>query len=147
MAHTCLYSWASYQIWKNCRLHMRRECRERFPPPSISKETDSLRSRHASRHVRDAGAVMHVGIYYPRWRGKRPGIPGACASAILRIWQEAHETWYAPTYKQPSWILITIKYVSINLSDFPFYGYIIWVPWVGFSVVDAYDLWMYKLLR
>ena len=33
---------------------MRRECRERFPPPPISKETDSWRSRHASRHVRDA---------------------------------------------------------------------------------------------
>ena len=52
-------------------VRMRRECRERFPPPSISKETDSLRSRHASRHVRDARAVMHVGIDYPRWRGKR----------------------------------------------------------------------------
>ena len=50
---------------------MRRECRERFPPPPISKETASLRSRHASRHVRDARAVMHVGIAYLRWRGKR----------------------------------------------------------------------------
>ena len=50
---------------------MRRECRERFPPPPISKETDSWRSRHASRHVRDARAVMHVGIAHLRWRGKR----------------------------------------------------------------------------
>ena len=25
----------------NCRLRMRRECRERFPPPPISKETAS----------------------------------------------------------------------------------------------------------
>ena len=50
---------------------MRRECRERFPPPPISKETDSWRSRHASRHVRDALAVMHVGIAHLRWRGKR----------------------------------------------------------------------------
>ena len=24
---------------QNCRLRMRRECRERFPPPPISKET------------------------------------------------------------------------------------------------------------
>ena len=47
----------------NCRLRMRRECRERFPPPPISKETASKR---------DARAVMHVGIAYPRWRGKRP---------------------------------------------------------------------------
>ena len=27
--------------------------------------------RHALRHVRDARAVMHVAIAYPRWRGKR----------------------------------------------------------------------------
>ena len=56
---------------QNCRLRMRRECRERFPPPPISKETVSWRSRHASRHVLDARAVIHVGIAYLRWRGKR----------------------------------------------------------------------------
>ena len=28
-------------------------------------------TRHASRHVSDARAVMHVGIANPRWRGKR----------------------------------------------------------------------------
>ena len=42
-----------------------------FSPPPISKETDSYRSRHVSRHVRYARAVMHVGIPKPRWRGKR----------------------------------------------------------------------------
>ena len=40
----------------NCRLRMRRECRERFPT------TAGERSRHASRHVRNTRAVMHVGI-------------------------------------------------------------------------------------
>ena len=55
---------------QNYRLRMRRECRERFPPPPISKETASKRSWHASRHVRDARAVMHVGIAYLRWREK-----------------------------------------------------------------------------
>ena len=39
--------------------------------PPTSKETASLRPWHASRHVRHARAVMHVGIAYPRWRGKR----------------------------------------------------------------------------
>ena len=39
--------------------------------PPTSKETASSRSRHASRHVRDARAVMHVGIVNPRWLGKR----------------------------------------------------------------------------
>ena len=33
-----------------------------FSPPPISKETTSQWSRHASRHVRQARAVMHVGI-------------------------------------------------------------------------------------
>ena len=42
-----------------------------FSPPPTSKETASWRSRHASRHVRHARAVMHVGIANPRWRGKR----------------------------------------------------------------------------
>ena len=50
---------------------MRWECRKRFPPRPTSKETASKRSRHASRHVRHTRAVMHVGIAYPRWRGKR----------------------------------------------------------------------------
>ena len=42
-----------------------------FPPTPTSKETACWRSRHASRHVRHARAVMHVGIANPRWRGKR----------------------------------------------------------------------------
>ena len=42
-----------------------------FSPPPTSKETASQRSRHASRHVRHARAVMHVGITNPRWRRKR----------------------------------------------------------------------------
>ena len=39
-------------------------------PPTL-KETASWRFRHASRHVRHARAVMHVGIANPLWRGKR----------------------------------------------------------------------------
>ena len=42
-----------------------------FSPPPTSKETASKRSRHQSRHVRDAHALMHVGIANPRCRGKR----------------------------------------------------------------------------
>ena len=42
-----------------------------FSPPPTSNETASERSRHASRHVRHARAVMHVGISNPQWRGKR----------------------------------------------------------------------------
>ena len=42
---------------QNRGLRMRQECRERF-----FSATGGYRSRHASRHVRDARAVMHAGI-------------------------------------------------------------------------------------
>ena len=42
-----------------------------FSPPPTSHANANKRSRHASRHVCDARAVMHVGIAKPRWRGKR----------------------------------------------------------------------------
>ena len=48
--------------------------------------TTGKRSRHASRHVRHARAVMHVGIANLRFPLKSaagenvPGIPGACAT-------------------------------------------------------------------
>ena len=59
---------------------MRRECRERF-----TRHGGYKRSRHASRHVRDARAVMHAGIIKKQFPLKSvagenvPGIPGACA--------------------------------------------------------------------
>ena len=46
-----------------------------FSPPTTSTETASKRFRHASRHVRDACAVIHVGIANSRWRGKRSQHP------------------------------------------------------------------------
>ena len=55
---------------------MHRECRERFSPPPTSKETASWRSRHASRHVRDARTGFTVvGLFKPsyvRTHYKRP---------------------------------------------------------------------------
>ena len=42
-----------------------------FCPPPNWTETANKRSRHASRLVRHARAVMHVGIANPQCRGKR----------------------------------------------------------------------------
>ena len=42
-----------------------------FFTPLTLKETASKQFWHALRHVRDARAVMHVGIGKPRWREKR----------------------------------------------------------------------------
>ena len=51
-------AWTSYQIrYIAGYACMRRECRDVFPPPT-SKETANYRSRHSSRHVRHARAVM-----------------------------------------------------------------------------------------
>ena len=40
--------------------------------------------------MRDARADMHVGIANPRGGENVLGIPGACATRNLGIWQEAH---------------------------------------------------------
>ena len=65
-----LRSWASYQIRKIAGYACPGNAGNVFPPPT-SKETAIKRSRHASRHVRYARAVMHVGLAIPRWRRKR----------------------------------------------------------------------------
>ena len=63
--------WTSYQIRKLPVAHAP-GMPGTFSPPPTSKQTASYRSRHASRHVRHARAVMHVGIANPWWWGKRP---------------------------------------------------------------------------
>ena len=47
----------------------------KFSPPPTSKGTANKQSRHASRHVRHARALLHVGIANPRWRGKHSRYP------------------------------------------------------------------------
>ena len=62
-----------------------------FSLPPTLKENAIQRYRHASRHVRDARAVMHVGIANPRWKAKTfLTFGGHAQPTILRIWQEAH---------------------------------------------------------
>ena len=71
-----------------------------FSPPPTSIETTSERSRYASRHVRDAGAVMHVRI--ATVAGKTfTAFPTHAQPAILRIWQKAYggETTVKPLLK------------------------------------------------
>ena len=72
--------WASYQIRKIVCAHAPWNAGNVFPA------TAGKRSRHASRHVRDARAVMHAGGANLRFHLKSaagenvPGIPGACAT-------------------------------------------------------------------
>ena len=85
-----------------------------FPPPT-SKEIANWRSRHASRHVRHARAVMHVGIAKPRVAGKTfPAFPAHAQPSILCIWQEAH--WKLRILWQVQHTLkMTRPYAPVNL--------------------------------
>ena len=72
--------------------------------------TAGKRSRHASRHVRHARAVMHAGIANLRFPLKSatgenvPGIPGACGTCnftylVRGPWlQQMESTTFCPTY-------------------------------------------------
>ena len=95
--------------------------------------TAGERSRHASRHVRHARAVMHAGIANYRFPLKSaagenvPGIPGACATCnftylirgpsrrvlycLLRVFQ-GKLTVLLQRYTLPLYHLILIKYSS-----------------------------------
>ena len=63
-------TWASYQMRKIAGCACAGNAGN-VSPPQTSKETASWWSRDASRHVRHARAVMHVGIANPWWREKR----------------------------------------------------------------------------
>ena len=76
----CLLKWPTkssliLQCWpcqryKTSQMGLLQDAGNVFPPPT-SRETASLRARHASRHMRHARDLMHVGIANLRWRGKR----------------------------------------------------------------------------
>ena len=63
---------------------------EAFSPPRIAKKTAIYRSRHASRHVRLARPMMHVGIANPALAGNTiPAFPTHAQPVISRIWQKS----------------------------------------------------------
>ena len=65
-----LLLWTSYQIRNIAGCACARNAGNGFPATDFVGTT-SQRTRHALWHVRDACAMMHVGIANPRWRGKR----------------------------------------------------------------------------
>ena len=71
-------TWASYQIRKIVDCACAGNAGNVFPCRRLERKqlTAGITAR----------AVMHVGIAYPRWRGKRSRIPGARAPAILRTY-------------------------------------------------------------
>ena len=74
----------------NWGLRMRRECRERFPRHRVQmKPLDSDPDTHHSTCVTHVPWCMSGSL--TRGDGENvPGIPGACVTHNLRIWQEAH---------------------------------------------------------
>ena len=69
-------TWASYQIRTIAGCACARNAGNCFPRHRLQR----MRCRHASRHVRHARAVMHVGMADPRWWGRRSRHSGACAT-------------------------------------------------------------------
>ena len=85
-----LFQWASYQIRKIAGCACAGNAENVFPRRRLQRKNASYRSRHASRHV-----PWCMSESLTRRGGENvPGIPGACAPAILRIRQEAHDKNY-----------------------------------------------------
>ena len=103
-------SWASCQICKIAGCACAGNAGNVFPATTIK------RSRHASRHVRDARAVMHAGIANQQFplksvAGKTfPAFPAHAQPAILRIWQEAH--WSSSHSLNQWWLHVGFIYVN-----------------------------------
>ena len=82
--------------WASCQIRKIAGCACAGNAGNVFPGTVGLRSRHASWHVRDARAVMHVGIANWRFPLKSvagntfPAFPVHAQPAILRIWWEAH---------------------------------------------------------
>ena len=64
-------TWASCQIWKNCGLRMRRECRERFPPPPRVGDPDMHHGTCVTHVLWCMPGSLTSGFLWYRWRGKR----------------------------------------------------------------------------
>ena len=88
-------------------------------PPPASKETTSLRSRHASRHVCHARAWCMSGSLTRDGGENVPGIPGACATHNFTYLQEAHARKFEKNSKIQSFthLAVTMIHTSCNHND------------------------------
>ena len=84
------------ETWASCQIYNIAGCAYTGNAGNVFPATAGQRSRHASRHVRDARVLMHVGIASCRFplklvAGKTvPAFPAHAQLAIWRIWYEAH---------------------------------------------------------
>ena len=116
--NVALAPWASYQICNIACCACAGNAGNGFPA------TAGWRSRHASRHVRDARAVMHVGIANLRFplksvAGKTfPAFPAHAQLALLRIWQEAHCAHHTHNWVHEGLhVLLAVFWVTVNKTQ------------------------------
>ena len=70
---------------------MRRECRERFPPPPRFSDPDMHHGTCVTHVSWCMPGSLTNGFLWSRWQGKRfPAFPAHVQPAILHIWQETH---------------------------------------------------------
>ena len=111
--------------WAFCQIHKIADCACAGNAGNVFPAIAVQRSRHASRHLRDARAVVHTGsltggLPWSRWRWETfPAFPAHAQPAILRFWWEAHGTIY--TY-QKHYVRVTLVSAWCNYCVIvPFY--------------------------
>ena len=138
---------------------MRRECRERFPPAANFKGNRYLAipvciTARALRTWCMSGSLTCGD-------GENiPGIPGACAPAILRIWQEAHywgcvmASWpLSPRLLVTLQILITTNHIQHSWwchskigAELMWCSYHVFTIWQNMSISNNVDvIWMFHI--
>ena len=89
---------------QNCRLRMRRECRERFPRHQLQRKPQ----------VSDPGMHHDTCVTHLSWY-MFPAFPAHAQPATLRIWQEPHATVNGWPFRNLSMIqLITLSVIFIS---------------------------------
>ena len=111
--------WASYQIRKFADCACAGNAGNAFPRRRIQRKT-----RVSDPGMHHGTCVTHVpwcmsGLLTRGGGENVPGIPGACAPAILRIWQEAHEIYCSSTDFNSFGNRVSSHHFIIGLITYP----------------------------
>ena len=125
----CNYVCSAASLWASCQIRKIAVCACAGNAGNVFPVTAGRRSRHASRHVRDARAVMHAGIANYQFPLKSaagetvPGIPGACATRNFTYLVRGPYTGpttgsYAPKHLPwTKWPLFRRRYIQLHFPE------------------------------
>ena len=114
-----MFTWASCQIHRIAGCACVGNAGNVFPATDFKGKPPVWRSRHASRHVRDARAVMHVRSLTSEGGENVSGIPSACATRNLTYLARAPWTdsvcFHSPRHVCHILICINVIYIYIYI--------------------------------